>query len=376
MRQHVQALLAGLDRARHIPVVAGPPDGGWAADLASMGVSHHPLPIPATFSPLADLHASRRLRSLLRDIEPDLVHCHGSKAALVARLAVGSRSPLPVLYTVHGASAPGSPVLGALVALMERGLAARTTGYIAVSKVVAGGLRRWGVPPDRVAVIYNGIAVERFAGLPDRAEAKRMLGLDPQRPLVGMVARAVWEKGPDIFVRAAALVARRRPDCRFLLAGSGPALEETRRLAGALGVGGSFLFLGHRGDVPLLLAAMDVFVQPSRSEGLGVGILEAMAAGRAVVASMVGGIPEIVDDRVTGLLVPPGEASPLCEAVLRLLDNEDLRHRLAVAGCRRARRDFDVAGAVRATAGIYDRLLAGAEAVRLRSMYPAAARRR
>lgn len=361
LRQHVLSLLARLDGGRYrcaVALIAYPlrppaPDPAFAAVLAGKGGP--PLAVA--------ILAPWQLRRLVHRLRPDLVHCHGARAALLARLALagpGGAARIPVLYTVHGASAPNSPALQRLTLALERRLVPRTAAYVAVSGAVAAAVAGWGVPAGRLHRIPNGVDAERFRALPGKAAARRRLGLDPARPVVGMAARLAREKGPDLFLRAARLVADRKPWCQFLVAGDGPLLTELRRLARSLGLGEAVAFPGHLPDVRLALAATDVYVVPSRSEAISLGLLEAMAAGHPVAAFAVGGVPEAVEHGRTGLLVPPGDAAGLAEAVCRLLEDEVLRRRLGAAGRRRVQRDFDAGATAARVAALYERLAGAA----------------
>lgn len=362
MRRHVLSLLNRLDGERYQTAVvfAAYPMRRPAADLAFPAST---LDDSAGRKPTVNLLAPWQLRHLVLKLRPDLIHCHGSKAAFVTRLALrgpGGVARVPVVYTVHGASAPNSLWLQRLVRAAERRLAPATAAYVAVSHAVAAAVAAdWGVPADRLNIIPNGIDAARFHNLPRKALARRFLGLAPARPVVGMAGRMAWEKGPDLFLRAARLVADRKPGCQFLVAGDGPVLGEARRLARSLGLEAAVTFTGHLPDVRNALAAMDIYVLPSRSEAISLGLLEAMAAARPVVAFGVGGVPEAVTHWRTGLLAPPGDVSGLAASVCRLLEDEVYRRRLAAAARQRVQREFDLGAMVGRVAVLYDRLAAG-----------------
>lgn len=365
LRRHVISLLGRLDgeRYRSAVVFAAYPLRAPVEDPAFPASSPGD---PATRLPTVSLLAPWQLRRLVHRLRPDLIHCHGAKAALVARLALAgaaSAARVPVVYTVHGISAPNSPGLQRLIGGLERRLVPATAAYVAVSRAVAEGVAcAWGVPPDRLHLIPNGIDPAGFRSLPRKASARRLLGLDPARPVVGMAARMAREKGPDLFLRAARVVADRKPWCQFLVAGDGPLLSEARRLARSLGLEEAVAFTGHVPDVRLALAAMDVYVLPSRSEAMPIGLLEAMAAARPVAACRVGGVPEAVTHGRSGLLIPPGDVPGLAGSVCRLLEDEVCRRRLAAAGRQRVQREFDVGLMVGRVAALYERLAGAGEA--------------
>lgn len=355
IRQHVTSLVTGLGPERFRSALArltGPADEAEAPGAAP------PAPTFTLGPPQAPATVARLAR-LIRELAPDVVHCHGSRAALAAGLAAGWPPPaggvrVPLIQTVHGVSAPNTPWKQALVRAAERRLAAGISAHIAVSRWVAAGvIRDWGVPADRVHVIPNGVDAARFAVLPDARAARRSLGLDADAPVVGMAGRLAREKGPDVFLRAARLVHLRRPECRFLVAGDGPESASLRRLAASLGLGGSVSFAGEVRDVAVALAAMDVFVLPSRLEAISIGLLEAMAAGRPVVAAAVGGVPEVARHRQTALLLPADDPYGLAQAVTDLLRDAALRERLSRAARTRIAADYTLRAMLERTEHVY-----------------------
>jgi glycosyltransferase involved in cell wall biosynthesis len=159
---------------------------------------------------------------------------------------------------------------------------------------------------------------------------------DPGRPVVGLVGRLVPEKGVDVFLRAAALVSAVVPQARFLVVGDGPLRPDLEHRAAVLGLAGAVTFTGYRSDAPRLLAGLDVLAVPSRSDGSPLVVCEAMAAGVPVVASRVGGLPDLVEDGGSGLLVRPGEAEDLARALVSLLLDPEAARRLGARGRRLA----------------------------------------
>lgn len=353
MRRHVLSLLSGLGavgcRCRLAYLAPALEEAGgavapWpAAGSVAVGAAWHPA-------------TAWRLPRLMRELEPEVVHCHGARAALAARLALAlpGAPPGALVYTVHGASAPVSPRARRVLAATERRLSARVAAYVAVSRAVAAGvIRDWCVPGDRVHLVPNGVDPARFAALPPRDEACRLLHLDPARPVVGMVARLAPEKAPDLFLQAARLLCRLQPGVQFLLAGDGPVREALERQARGLGIAEAVRFSGHVADPRVALAALDVFVLPSRAEGFGLALLEAMAAGRAVVATAVGGMAEVIAHRRTGLLVAPGDPYGLARAAAYLLADAPLRDRLAAAARWEVAARYSLDRMVRRTAHVY-----------------------
>jgi len=216
---------------------------------------------------------------------------------------------------------------------------------VANSTAAAEQLRREGVPARKIRTITNGVDCDTFA--PAAPGAPR------SRRRVITVANLRTEKGHDTLIDAIPQVIGRRPDTEFVFVGDGPLREELRNRVTRLGVGAHVTFLGERGDVPALLAQSDVFVLPSRSEACPNGILEAMAAGLPIVASRVGGIPELVVSDSTGILVEPDRPEALAVALLSVLDQPERARALATAARVRAERHFSFDRMVSAFEDLY-----------------------
>lgn len=237
------------------------------------------------------------------------------------------------------------------------------TRFVAASEFHARRLIASGVAPDRVEVVRNGIEVERFA-TGERVATRVALGVPPGAPLLLTPARLHPAKGHRDLLAALAEVRRLRPEATLLLAGEGPERGALETLSRALGQASAVRFLGHREDLPDLLAAADLVVLPSRAEGLPAALLEALAAGRAVIATAVGGVPEAVEDGREARLVPAGAPPALAAAILELLASSALRTELERAGRARVGREFAIEPATRryeeVLGGWIDRLLGSA----------------
>ncbi|HXF74030.1 MAG TPA: glycosyltransferase, partial [Actinomycetota bacterium] len=215
-------------------------------------------------------------------------------------------------------------------------------------------LRRLRMPP--VEVLHHGVDphhLERWSN-PDGVLAD--LGIPDGVPVVATVANFKIHKGHRHLLEAASIVRRSLPEARFVLAGVGPTEPRVREQAAALGLDGSVVFAGLRDDAPRIAAASDLFVLPSEREGLPIALLEAMALGRAVVATRIGGIPEVVEEGRQGILVPPRDPAALAEAILALLGDPGRRARMGEEARRRAA-DFDLRRAVRRIEDVYEELL-------------------
>jgi glycosyltransferase involved in cell wall biosynthesis len=231
----------------------------------------------------------------------------------------------------------------------------RVTCFIAASRAIGAMLREDGIEARRVVTIHEGIDVDRVQQAPV-AKIHEEFWLPAGVPVVGNVAALVGHKGQKHLVDAAALVVRQVPDAHFLILGEGEVRPALERQIKELHLEKHVLLPGFRTDVLSLLKAFDVFVMSSVTEGLGTSLLDAMAAARPIVATEAGGIPEVVVNGRTGLLVPVRDHERLAGAIVRLLTDGALRERVALAGLNRVRAEFSVERMVGETLALYERL--------------------
>ncbi|MEW6267887.1 MAG: glycosyltransferase family 4 protein, partial [Thermodesulfobacteriota bacterium] len=238
-----------------------------------------------------------------------------------------------------------------------RWLYGRMDAVIAISQAARAALVARGIAADAIDVVSSGVDTRRFHTL-DAAAARARLGIEGAVPVVAVVASLHERKGHAVLLEALALLARElAPPPLLLAAGTGPEGDALQDLAARLGVAGRVRWLGRVADVRPVLAAADVVAMPSLAEGLGVAAIEAMAAGRPVVASAVGGLPELIRDGEQGLLVPARDRAALAAALARCLRDPELRARLGAAGQTRAEA-FSTAAMARGTESVYERALA------------------
>jgi glycosyltransferase involved in cell wall biosynthesis len=285
------------------------------------------------------------------------VHSQGARADLAARLALRG-VPGPALVCTVQMPVDGfdvGPARRGAYRLLDRVARERVDRFIVVSAALHRTLvMGWGVEPERVELIPNGVDLDGGVDDPAAAAAlRRALGIDARAPLAGGVGRLVEQKGFDVLIRALPAVRARVPGARLVLVGEGPERDRLARLAREQGVGDAVVFAGFRPDAPRLMAALDVLVLPSRREGAPLVTLEAMARAVPVVASDIAGIGEQVTDGVEGLLVPPEDPVALADAIARVLGDRALARRLGEAGRRRVRAGFDARDMVARTLDLY-----------------------
>jgi glycosyltransferase involved in cell wall biosynthesis len=214
-----------------------------------------------------------------------------------------------------------------------------------------------GLPIDKITVIHNGLEASRF-DIPPNDELRRFLNFQKGAPVVGVIANFIYYKGHQFFLDAWASVVEKFPEAVVLLVGDGPLRQEFEGKVDAMGLKESVRFLGTRQDVPELLAIMNVVVHPSLEEGFSNTILEAMAAGKPVLATDMGGNPEAVVQGETGLLVPPRDSRALADAIIWMLDHPDEAARFGEAGRHRVAEHFEISRMVRQYEELYENLVA------------------
>jgi len=323
-------------------------------------------------SPLRDLMATLRLARLIRRERPDILHTHTAKAGTVGRVAAllaGRHRPPIIVHTFHGHVLRGyfGPVRTRFFRLLERWLAARTTALIAVSPQVRDDLVALGVAPrERFVVIRLGIELdERVAGEQNgRVESRRYLGIKSERFAVGWIGRMTAVKRTDDILVAFKRLRDERIDAVLCLVGDGPDRPQLERRAHELGVIRDTLFLGYQEDVAPFYAAFDALVLPSSNEGTPVSAIEALAAGRPVVATRVGGVPDVVRDGEDGFLVEPGATGDLADRLAELARDPGLRERMGRAGRERVLPRYAVGRLVDDVDRLYRSLLASSSASR------------
>lgn len=295
-----------------------------------------------------------RLRRLVRRERIDVVHVHSPVAAIGARLVLTGRRP-KIVYTEHNVWERYHPATYWANVLTFW----RNSQVFAVSEQVRRSISypRWlrALPMPPIETLYHGPA-PGLRRLPEEGrQARASLGIEADAPMVIHVANFKAHKAHDVLLRAATRVRERVPGVRFVLVGTGQLEGEVRSLARDLQLNGSVVFAGLRDDVPALMSTSDVFVLPSDYEGLSIALLEAMTLGLPAVVTDVGGLAEAVSDGVDGIVIPPRDETALEGALVRVLEDPDLRGRLG-EGARLRAAEFDIAVAVRRMEEVYARL--------------------
>lgn len=340
-------LLEGLRKRGHRSALVCPPGSESAREAVRRGFEVR----CARMRSDASLLGALRVRAHLRACRPDLVHLHTGRADWLGGLAAWQLG-LPAI-TTRRMDRPVSH--GLRKRFLYRRVVRRA---VAISPAVRERLILGGVAPEITRVISSAVDPEALRPRAERSATRAREGLAEDTPCLLALAALVERKGIDVLLEAIARLDAHLPQPVLWIAGDGPERGALERRAGALGLAARVRFLGRRDDAADLLAACDVFALPSRLEGLGVAALEAMAAGRPVLASAVGGLAEAVAHEKTGLLVPPDDPGALCAALARLLEDPALRKRLGDAGPARVRERYSAERMVEAYEALYAEVLA------------------
>lgn len=307
-----------------------------------------------------DLHAAWRLSRILKDFKPDVVHAHDPHAVALASLGLafntsGDGPPLVASRRIATHLRPHA---------FSRWKYHQVDRFIAASQTIRSTLLHDGIPPHRIVIVHNGIDMHRVQAEP-AINIHAEFWLPTHAPIVGAVGTLRTEKGHRHLIEAAAAVIRDVPDARFVIVGEGELRPALERQIHELHLEKHVFLAGFRPDVLAFHKAFDLFVTTPVAEGLGTSLLSAMACSKAVVATEVGGIPDVVVDGATGVLVPPRDHQALAEAIVRLLKDDDRRARMGRAGFERVRRMFSAERMVEETLTVYRAVVAS------RRAYPA-----
>jgi glycosyltransferase involved in cell wall biosynthesis len=347
--QVISNLAASMDPSKYRGVLCVFRPGWLQERSQSRGVATFVIPTQG----MTDWRWAFRFRNLLKDEQVDLIHAHEFDAN-VQGTAVANYLGIPLVATVHGKHYFWEK--------LRRRLAYRWVSRRATMVAVSEDLKRFivenvGIASNRITVLYNGVDVPPTPAPADIEACRSEMNLPETDRVVGVVGNLYPVKGHQYLIDAIPAVLEKCPDTSFVFAGRGQLESELKHQVNRLGLSKRVHFLGLRQDIPRILALLDVFVLPSLSEGLSMAILEAMMAEKPVIATRVGGNPEIVLDGETGLLVPPKDSHALAASLIALLKDRDLATQFGGKGRRRAERQFSLQTMVSAYQSLYDECL-------------------
>jgi glycosyltransferase involved in cell wall biosynthesis len=344
-QQQTLLTVLGLRARGHRAVLVAHP-AGELHQRASEG----PDLVPLAPRNEVDLAAAWKLARIVRQWQPDLVHAHDPHAVAMAGLALSFAAPTPRPCLVASRRVDFHLQANSFSRWKYR----QVDGFIAASGAIRQVLVHDGMPPDRIVIVHDGIDVDRVMRMP-KQDLHAEYWLPHGAPVVVAVGALVGHKGHRHLVDAMAIVRHGLPDARLVIFGEGELRAPLEKQIRHLGLDKHVLLPGFREDVLSLVKSADLFVTSSVTEGLGSAVLDAMAMGLAVVGTRAGGIPEVVVEGETGLLVPPADADALAEAILSVLTDRARRDALGRAGQARVRERFDVEHLVEGTLSAYYR---------------------
>lgn len=350
----LKELLKGLNKETFHPTVLCPEEGELAEGIRGMGLRVFCLPMKRLrygnfFSLISTV--ARMVRIIKRE-KVDLIHANGSRCMIYGGIAA-RLCHRPIIW--HVRIAQPEPWL-------DRFLASLASRVVVISQEVKKRRFNWLEKRGKVEVVFNGVDLELYNNKPNNDNLRRELGLPETASLVGIVGQLHPKKGHQFFLKAAKRVSQLFPDCRFLIVGEdisakGDYLPKLRALTRELGIEGKVVYTGFRENIPSIMASIDCLVLSSLEEPFGRVLIEAMAASKPVVATRVGGVPEIVIEGKTGLLVPPADEKTLARGIIYLLQNRELANRMGQEGRSRVEELFTLKGHVARIENTYSQLL-------------------
>lgn len=355
--RHIITLVNGLKEEFEI-TVACPQKSALEDKLAGENIKTLPLPLAGDVSLEKDYASFNILFKFMRQEQVHLAHAHGAKAALIARPAALC-ARVPSIYTVHNSifNEHWPAWKNNIAAVVEHLLSWSTGCILTVSNALGEEIRhRQKIPHAKIKVIHNGIQLSNFANKAGRQNFKKEWHIPFNRTVVGTVARMAPQKGLSVLVKAAKQLIGKY-NVHFLIVGDGPLRGELEEQIRLCSINDYFTFTGMLKDISQAYSAMDIFVLPSITEGLPLTILEAMAFSLPVVATSVGGVPEIIEPGECGLLVPPGDHQALATKIAGLLDCPAKRTEFSHKGRQRVQEKFTAARMIEETKRIYYHLL-------------------
>jgi len=340
-------LIRELDSSQFERVVVCPAKGDFYSQVESLGIPIQVVKMPSLKGPgLFSFPSSvRELLALIKMREIDIVHANSSRCMIYAGLS-GKMSGVPVVWHVRVTDTDP---------LLDRFLALLADRIIVNSQSV---LKRFSFVKDqsRISLVYNGVDLEKFSPSVSGENIRREYSINRDEKVITIIGRLDGFKGHRYFLEAARRVLDGSRKARFLIVGDGAVRDDLEALSESLGIARSVVFCGQKDNVPEILAASDLVVSASLKEGFGRVVIEAMAMNKPVVATNVGGVPEIVEDEKSGILVEPEDCDGLASAMISVLDSPEIALKLAVEGEKRGRENFSLEEHVREIEKIYKSL--------------------
>ncbi|MHB0912497.1 MAG: glycosyltransferase [Armatimonadota bacterium] len=344
----VEYLVAGLKKLGHEACLVCPEGSSISKHAEAAGLDVITVPLHTDL----DARFIFRLCRIIRDFKPDVVHLHSRRGADIMGGIAARTCRVPAVVLSRRID---DPVKKGLLSKLKYGpLCDR---IIAISNGIVEALRKGGIREDKIICVRSVVDAKRYQSDATPADVREELGINNGAKVIAVIAQLIERKGHRFLFQAAPRILEAHPDTVFLVLGEGKLEDDLKRQAGALGIGDRVIFAGFRDDISRVLKAIDLLVHPATMEGLGIAILQAMAACVPVVATHVGGIPESVRDGITGLLIPPKNPDAVADAVIRLLGDPGMRRRMGDAGRGIVESEFSVDTMVEGVLSVYRQVL-------------------
>ncbi|MFU0799169.1 MAG: glycosyltransferase family 4 protein [Xylanivirga thermophila] len=336
MVKHFLSLSRGLKSKDARVIALCTPEDRLMEELSNSGIECIPFFVPEDMGVSSVKRSTQKLTNIIKKYNPDILHVHGFKASIIGRRAAQRIGGISVLYTVHNFLPFSGGWKLKMARFLEHRLYKDTCAIITVSDSLSRYMiQEMGLPSTKMHVVYNGIDTVQTIDSDLRDE----MGISNSTLVVGTTSRLIPAKGIDYLLDAIPMVLDKYDDIKFIIIGDGP--EEDRLKARAHGISDThIIFTGYVENIEDYYGIMDIFVLPTLSEGLGISVLEAMSFGIPVIASYVGGIPEIINHRQTGYLIPPANKMEIGLAILNMIDHPDMRERLGKSGKENVEKNF------------------------------------
>ncbi len=343
--QQVIYLIDALRSRGHENILVCPPDSGIDRVAREHGIRVQNLFCAGDL----DLPFAYRLTQFLREERPDLVHCHSRRGADVLGGLAASFAEIPAVVSRRVDNTELRVVAGLRYRPFSK--------VIAISEAIAAVLRDRGVEDGRIHVIRSAVDADAFADTPDCAAVRREFAIPEGVLTMAAAGQLIPRKGYRYLLEAVGQLVSTHAPFRLVIFGEGYLNSQLRAQASSLGLGDVVQFAGYRDDLDAFIGCFDLFVHPALAEGLGIATLKAQAAGVPVVGCEAGGLPESVEHGVTGLLVAPGNADALRDAIATLIDDSELRERMGRAGRERMQNAFSIDTMADRHVALYEQVL-------------------
>jgi len=328
--QQVIYLINALRERGHENILVCPPDSGIDTVARQVGIRVQNLFCAGDL----DLPFAYRLSQFLKELEPDIVHCHSRRGADLLGGLAASFADVPAVVSRR----VDNTEMRIMAELRYRPF----SKVVAISEAIAEVLRQHDINEDKIVVIRSAVDADTFAGQPDCTKFRREFGIDEGVFTIAAAGQLIPRKGHRFLLQAVSELLLTHPRFRLVVFGEGFLNNQLRAQAARLGLGDIVQFAGYRDDLDSFIGCFDLFVHPASAEGLGVAALKAASAGVPVVGCEAGGMNESVRHGETGLLVPPEDADALHDAIATLIDDDEMRTRMAAAGRERMQNEFSI----------------------------------